>query len=451
MLDRGYTSHFVAKTYGRGLMPLDYAGLKKQRYRWAFGGMQILRIHARRLFGVGNRGALTAAQRASYVNGGLQWLNDPLTFAFSALLLAGGAALLLGGSLFVQPVVGPVLLIPPLFIVLAVMRFAWALRVRTGCGWGEALDALTVLMGMTWVVTLACVRGLVSREGTFLRTPKTGDSPRLRDAVRVVSWETGVGLTCVALAAALVLSGPAVTFSARGLAVLLLVWQAVVYLSALRTSLWSYREGRGDARQLALLRSAGRSVGRFLSEPRLAIPLALGCALLGALYILSARQAPTVERIYRANPTGELLDVPSVLPPTVTEQAGAVLVQESEAARRQDVDAALALWASDGVLVDRNFTPGTAADDRRWTGLDEVRLRYEEEFRLRDYTSLRHLNITVRDLGDSLVVANDVDARIRDETGVRRVRLVQSDRWVLRRVGGAWRVVRLEINRAPAS
>jgi cellulose synthase/poly-beta-1,6-N-acetylglucosamine synthase-like glycosyltransferase len=268
LLAAGYTSHFIDRTYGRGLMPLDYAGLKKQRYRWAFGGMQILRMHAGQLFGSRRTSTLTALQRVSYINGGLQWLSDPLTFAFTMLLLIGGGVMFLGGSLFVQPLVGAVLCIPLLFIMLAMMRFLWALRVRTGCTWREALDALSMLMGLTWVVTVACLRGLTSRKGVFLRTPKAGEQPRLRDTVRIVSWELSLGVVCLLLAVGLLLQPTFAALSARGVTVCLLFWQAFIYLSAVRSSLWNYEEWRSLQPRTPRFspRSLGPALRRLVSD-----------------------------------------------------------------------------------------------------------------------------------------------------------------------------------------
>jgi hypothetical protein len=37
----------VDETFGRGIMPLTFEALKGQRYRWCFGGIQILRMHWR--------------------------------------------------------------------------------------------------------------------------------------------------------------------------------------------------------------------------------------------------------------------------------------------------------------------------------------------------------------------------------------------------------------------
>src|ERR1051326_2916207 len=134
---------FPYTTLFRSLMPLDYAGLKRQRFRWAFGGMQLLRMHAGRLLNPWSGGKLTLAQRFFFLSGGLQWLNDPLTLAFTVILLIGATVLLAGGSFATQPLTGAATLVPLLFIVFAVMRFLWAFRLRSRCTWREAIDALS--------------------------------------------------------------------------------------------------------------------------------------------------------------------------------------------------------------------------------------------------------------------------------------------------------------------
>src|SRR5205807_638885 len=52
LLGLGYRGLYDPRSYGAGLMPLSFEGLKKQRFRWAFGGVQILKKHGRSLCGV---------------------------------------------------------------------------------------------------------------------------------------------------------------------------------------------------------------------------------------------------------------------------------------------------------------------------------------------------------------------------------------------------------------
>ena len=45
---RATTRSTCPQSYGRGLMPDTFTDFKKQRFRWAYGAMQILKAHARR-------------------------------------------------------------------------------------------------------------------------------------------------------------------------------------------------------------------------------------------------------------------------------------------------------------------------------------------------------------------------------------------------------------------
>lgn len=239
LLDAGWSSLYVPQSYGRGIMPMDYAGLRRQRFRWAFGGMQILRLHWRKLVGIGGSG-LSFAQRMFYLTGWLQWMNDALALGFALVLLAGAAALMTGPGLVLQPLAGATIVIPGLFIVFAVFRFLWGFRLRSGCRWREAVEAFSVLLGLTGVVALACVRGLFSRRGVFLRTPKTGAVPRLHETFRAVRWELVLGAACLAAAAGLLASHAVLPVRLLGAG--LLVWKTVTFWSAGVSALWDWRE-----------------------------------------------------------------------------------------------------------------------------------------------------------------------------------------------------------------
>ncbi|MDI1345325.1 MAG: glycosyltransferase, partial [Pseudolabrys sp.] len=48
LLELGYHAHYTNKRYGHGLLPDTFNAYKKQRDRWAYGGLQILKKHWRR-------------------------------------------------------------------------------------------------------------------------------------------------------------------------------------------------------------------------------------------------------------------------------------------------------------------------------------------------------------------------------------------------------------------
>lgn len=243
LLMAGHRSVFVSETYGRGLMPLDLAGLKKQRFRWAFGGMQLLRMHFSKL--ADPRTPLTLAQRFGYINGGLQWLNDLLAICYTTLLLTGAGTMLLGHEAALTPAMKALLLTSPLFLFLSIVRFLWAFRVQNRCGWQEAADAMSVLIGLSWVVGIACVKGLVMREGVFLRTPKQPEQPRLASAMAVVRAEALLAFVCLSFAGALIVSAHQGEQLAREMTLALLVWQAATFLAAVRLGVWSHAQACG--------------------------------------------------------------------------------------------------------------------------------------------------------------------------------------------------------------
>jgi cellulose synthase/poly-beta-1,6-N-acetylglucosamine synthase-like glycosyltransferase/ketosteroid isomerase-like protein len=450
LLDAGYESVYVPRTYGRGIMPLDYAGLKKQRFRWAFGGMQILRKHAGKLLNPWSAGKLSWSQRFAYLNGGLQWLNDPMAFGFSIVLLVGAGALLVGKSLQSQPLSGATMLMAPLFILFAVMRFLWAFRLRARCSWSRAIDALLILLGLTWVVALACSRGLVAKHGVFLRTPKQAKELMLRDAVRIVWFELLAGTVCLSAAGALLVTQRVHLVSAWGLVVLMLIWQSVTYLSAVCSSVWSYLESRppGHEAWFYNFRNLGHRSNNFITEARGAVSVLILMFAVAGLYYFARISAPLMERIQWADPLHRFISARSVNRSSDLEaSSAAVLVQEAEAAKRGDVDASIRLWAPDGTVVDANFKPQANGGDRTWRGISQIKQRYVQEFQERHYKSLYHLNLRVEMRDDEAVIINDLSAVFQSEGATHHVSLSKSDRWVLRRTPEGWKIARLEVNR----
>src|SRR5205823_2818832 len=114
MLKEGYSSVYVARSFGRGIMPLTFASLKSQRFRWCFGGMQILRMHWRDLLpsrrDPGNR--LSVPQRVDYLLGSIQWTNDLVYLGFTVVLLASSALLLTSRHVAIRPLLRPTALPP---------------------------------------------------------------------------------------------------------------------------------------------------------------------------------------------------------------------------------------------------------------------------------------------------------------------------------------------------
>ena len=82
IFEKGYEAMYINKSYGKGLMPDTFEDYKKQRFRWAYGAVQILRRHAAALFQHGGSG-LTTGQRYHFIAGWLPWITDSANLVFT--------------------------------------------------------------------------------------------------------------------------------------------------------------------------------------------------------------------------------------------------------------------------------------------------------------------------------------------------------------------------------
>ncbi|PKN95267.1 MAG: hypothetical protein CVU44_00890 [Chloroflexi bacterium HGW-Chloroflexi-6] len=266
ILKLGYKSIYINQSYGQGVMPLNFEGLKKQRFRWCFGSIQVLRKHWESLMPwaswVDPANHLTASQRYYYLLSSLQWFNEFITMSFTMLLLISTIAIMFGWGASIRPLAGAVAVVPLVFLTLGLGRFFWALRYRLKLGWLQALQAMGSFFSLSWVVTLASIQGLVQPRGVFLRTSKSKTESNLVRSLVVTQWETGIGLACGLTGLALALSRPAFE---GWLTVIFLTWQMGLYLAAPVYSLLSER----GAKPIRVT-SAGDIFGRFIPETQAA-------------------------------------------------------------------------------------------------------------------------------------------------------------------------------------
>jgi cellulose synthase/poly-beta-1,6-N-acetylglucosamine synthase-like glycosyltransferase len=242
ILKQGYHSRFINKTYGQGVMPFTFEGLKKQRFRWCFGGVQILKKHWRALMpGAGwmdpdNR--LTGQQRYFYLVGGLQWFADLLNLLFAAFLGLGALLLLSPLNVGIRPLTSLTLIVPTILLLTGLLRFVWVLRHSLKLSWREGALAMGNFFSLGWAVALGCIQGIIQPKGVFMRTPKSNSRSGVVRAVKAAQWETAIGVACASMGLiALVLRPGLHTLFLAGL----LSWQAGLYLAAPFYSLVSIR------------------------------------------------------------------------------------------------------------------------------------------------------------------------------------------------------------------
>jgi cellulose synthase/poly-beta-1,6-N-acetylglucosamine synthase-like glycosyltransferase len=196
LLRAGWTGYYVGRSYGKGIMPLTFEALKGQRYRWCFGGIQILRMHWRSMLPgrPSKQNRLTIGQRWAYLSGAVQWYGDVLGLVFFAFLLAGAVNLATGGGELFRKLTAFLVATIPVLVLLGLVRAVALLRRGTGASWRDALGAFFIWQSTSLVVARASVLGLFAKKAAFLRTPKTSEQAKWWEALRANWAETVLAL-----------------------------------------------------------------------------------------------------------------------------------------------------------------------------------------------------------------------------------------------------------------
>jgi glycosyltransferase involved in cell wall biosynthesis len=189
LLRAGWSGLHVDQSMGKGIMPLTFEALKGQRYRWCFGGIQILRMHWRSLLPgrESKENRLSVGQRWSYLSGGVQWYGDLLGLIFLVFLLAGAVNLATGGGELFRKLTAFLVATVPVLVLLGLVRAVALLRRGTGASWRDALGAFLIWQSTSLVVARASVLGLFAKRAAFLVTPKTSERVRWWEALRA-NW-----------------------------------------------------------------------------------------------------------------------------------------------------------------------------------------------------------------------------------------------------------------------
>lgn len=236
ILGCGYSGIYVDQSFGRGVMPLTFAGLKRQRFRWCFGGIQILRTHWRLLLKGRQRrdhGAdlrLTRRQRYDYLAASLQWFQSLLTLFFSVLLLLSVLSRATSFDLELRPLAGLFVAVPTLLLISGVTKSIWGLRARLKVSIGDVIAVVAIWLALSWAVALGCIQGVTGRQLPFFRTPKFKRRESFRQTITSTRTETPLAL---ALSGAAVVTAMTEPMSAQTAFLIgLCVWGALVYWCA---------------------------------------------------------------------------------------------------------------------------------------------------------------------------------------------------------------------------
>lgn len=187
MLERGWLAHYTNRRYGHGLLPDTFAFYKRQRHRWASGGVQIAKKHWHH-FKPGAE-TLRREQKHGFALGWLTWLGAETLGVGMALL----SLLLVPFVAFVGNVVPDKVLTFPILAAFAVtlMHFVALYRLRVKVAMGAMIGALFAAMSVQWTIARAVGSGLVADSLPFIVTAKGGSARRASDFPAF--WEAVIG------------------------------------------------------------------------------------------------------------------------------------------------------------------------------------------------------------------------------------------------------------------
>ncbi len=248
IFERGLSAGYSEHSYGKGLMPDTFSDFKKQRFRWAYGAIQIMKRHARCLL-LGRDCQLTPGQRYHFLAGWLPWIADGLNIFFTLGALLWSAAMII-----VPQRVDPPLLIfalPPLALfVFKVGKMLYVYRRAVGVSLTDALYAAIAGLALSYTIAKAVLFGFVTRSIPFFRTPKLASRSGLLKALAEAREELFIMLLLWCAAAGLLIGEDNPGWDLYFWVLVLLV-QSLPYLAALAMALLSSMPARTQSEALA--------------------------------------------------------------------------------------------------------------------------------------------------------------------------------------------------------
>jgi cellulose synthase/poly-beta-1,6-N-acetylglucosamine synthase-like glycosyltransferase len=248
LMEKGYGAMYSRERFGHGLTPDHFAGYKKQRFRWAYGAMQIMKAHGGKMFS--NSTKLTFWQKYHFVAGWMPWFADALNLVFTWAGLAWLLAVILPPLFGIKPVGLPPaeFILPTIGIFVFKLLYSFGLYFdRVRCTFRQSVGASLAGLALTYTVGRAVIYGLATSRLPFMRTPKMDERATLGMALGMARGEAVLTVLLWLGAIVLWLTVGAVNPEARLWSVFMVV-QSLPYAAAVYVSVVNALEQMRHAR-----------------------------------------------------------------------------------------------------------------------------------------------------------------------------------------------------------
>jgi len=181
IFELGYEAHYIPHSYGRGIMPDTFLDYKKQRFRWAYGAIQILKHHACSLLNICDS-RLSSGQRYHFIAGWLPWLADGFNLLFN-LAAIGWSLAMVWAPKTIDPPMLLFSLLPVALFVFKTTKLIYIYKSRIGASTIQTLFGGLAGLSLAHTISRAVLQGIFTKEMPFIRTPKHAKQSGLRSVI----------------------------------------------------------------------------------------------------------------------------------------------------------------------------------------------------------------------------------------------------------------------------
>jgi exo-beta-1,3-glucanase (GH17 family)/cellulose synthase/poly-beta-1,6-N-acetylglucosamine synthase-like glycosyltransferase len=239
LYEAGYQALYTNYRYGRGMLPDTFKAFKTQRFRWAYGAMQIIRKHWTHM--LPNARTLTPAQKFHFLSGWSLWFADALGTLASILNLIWVPVIIFVGV--VIPAVAftvPILAAFLVNLLHCILLYGRRVRMPMRHVPGAAIAAMSLQL----TVARAVLVGMIQDSLPFRRTEKGGNARR--GSENPAFWEALLGAGLLISAVVLLLLNTTNVVEMTVFASTLLI-QSVPFLAAAAMVAIERYQGRTSA------------------------------------------------------------------------------------------------------------------------------------------------------------------------------------------------------------
>lgn len=207
VFEKGLSAAYLEKSYGKGLMPDTFIDFKKQRFRWAYGAIQIIKRHFKTfIYGKTKDGKkLTRGQRYHFIAGWLPWIADGMNIFFILGSLLWSAAMIIVPRQVDPPLM--IFAIPPLALFFfKIGKIIFLYKRAVGVTFRDAFYAALAGLALSHTIAKAVLYGFVTHSIPFFRTPKMRSNSGLLIAlaeareelvIMLLLWAAALGISVV--------------------------------------------------------------------------------------------------------------------------------------------------------------------------------------------------------------------------------------------------------------